>query len=51
METSESEFTAVNLLQSNPEPVGCQIFNDRYFTSIPLADALLEIKCYITGTI
>lgn len=40
-----------NLLQSNPDAVGYHIFNDRYFTSIPLADALLEMKCYITGTI
>ncbi|XP_020297799.1 piggyBac transposable element-derived protein 4-like, partial [Pseudomyrmex gracilis] len=40
-----------NLLQSNPGAVGYHIFNNRYFTSIPLADALLELKCHLTGTI
>nr|XP_034194964.1 piggyBac transposable element-derived protein 4-like [Osmia lignaria] len=40
-----------NLLQSNLGAVGYHIFNDRYFTSIPLADALLKMKCNLTGTI
>lgn len=40
-----------NLLRSNPEAAGYHIFTDRYFTSIPLADALLNMKCRITGTI
>lgn len=39
------------VLDLHPEVAGHIIFTDRYFTSIPLANALLQKKCYLTGTI
>ncbi|XP_017764351.1 PREDICTED: piggyBac transposable element-derived protein 4-like [Eufriesea mexicana] len=39
------------LLNANPEAKGYHIFTDRYFTGIPLAEELSNLKCYLTGTI
>lgn len=39
------------LLTANPEAKGYHIFTDRYFTGIPLAQELLKLNCYLTGTI
>lgn len=27
------------------------MFTDRYYTSLPLADELLKVKCHLTGTL
>lgn len=29
----------------------CTHYTDRYYTSIPLADELLKMKCHLTGTL
>ncbi|XP_017797033.1 PREDICTED: piggyBac transposable element-derived protein 4-like, partial [Habropoda laboriosa] len=39
------------LLTANPEAKGYHIFTDRFFTGIPLAQELLKLNCYLTGTI
>ncbi|KAI4477629.1 hypothetical protein M0802_014674 [Mischocyttarus mexicanus] len=39
------------LLNANSEAKGYHIFTDRYFTGIPLAQELLKLNCYLTGTI
>lgn len=38
------------LLYSIPEAQGYHIFTDRYYTNLILAQELLKLKCYITGT-
>lgn len=40
-----------NLLKSNSGAAGYHIFTEHYFTSIPLTDALLNMKCHIIGII
>lgn len=39
------------LLDKIPEAQGYHMFTDRYYTSIPLAEELMKVKCYLTGTI
>ncbi|CAK9832783.1 PiggyBac transposable element-derived protein 4 [Anthophora retusa] len=39
------------LLNANPEAKGYHIFTDRYFTGISLAQELLKLSCYLTGTL
>ncbi|KAK9309619.1 hypothetical protein QLX08_000833 [Tetragonisca angustula] len=40
----------ITSLTINPETKGYHIFTDRYFTGIPLAQELLKLSCYLTGT-
>lgn len=40
-----------NLLESIPNSEGYHLYVDRYYTSVPLAEELLKMKCYLTGTI
>uniref|UniRef100_A0A1B0BSG8 PiggyBac transposable element-derived protein domain-containing protein n=1 Tax=Glossina palpalis gambiensis TaxID=67801 RepID=A0A1B0BSG8_9MUSC len=30
---------------------GCHLYTDRYYTSLPLAKELMQMKCHLTGTI
>ncbi|TBU20030.1 transposase IS4 [Hamiltosporidium tvaerminnensis] len=39
------------LLDSNPGSTGYHIFTDRYYTSLPLAQELLNLNIHFTGTI
>ncbi|TBU02002.1 transposase IS4, partial [Hamiltosporidium tvaerminnensis] len=39
------------LLDSNPGNTGYDIFTDRYYTSLPLAQELLKLNIHFTGTI
>jgi hypothetical protein len=39
------------LLDKVPTGQGFHMFTDRYYTSIELAQELLKLKCYLTGTI
>lgn len=39
------------LLHSVPSYAGYHVYTDRYYTSLVLAEELLQIKCHITGTI
>jgi hypothetical protein len=40
-----------NLLESIPNSEGYHLYVDRYYTSVSLAEELLKMKCYLTGTI
>lgn len=40
-----------NLLANVPDAQGYHMYTDRYYTSIILAEELLQIKCHLTGTI
>ncbi|XP_024220714.1 piggyBac transposable element-derived protein 4-like [Bombus impatiens] len=37
------------LLDKIPEAQGYHMFTDRYYTSIPLAEELMKVKCYLTA--
>ncbi|XP_035219647.1 piggyBac transposable element-derived protein 4-like [Stegodyphus dumicola] len=39
------------LLDNNSNAEGYHLYTDKYFTSIPLAEELLKMKCHLTGTI
>ncbi|CAK9809212.1 PiggyBac transposable element-derived protein 4 [Anthophora quadrimaculata] len=39
------------LLDNVPNAKGYHIYTDRYYTSIPLAEELLKMNCFLTGTI
>ncbi|XP_014480528.1 PREDICTED: uncharacterized protein LOC106747479 [Dinoponera quadriceps] len=39
------------LLHSVPGCAGYHVYTDRYYTSLTLAEELLQMKCHITGTI
>ncbi|XP_017791899.1 PREDICTED: LOW QUALITY PROTEIN: piggyBac transposable element-derived protein 4-like [Habropoda laboriosa] len=39
------------LLDNVPHAKGYHMYTDRYYTSIPLAEELLKMNCFLTGTI
>lgn len=39
------------LLDNVPNAKGYHMYTDRYYTSIPLAEELLKMNCFLTGTI